>query len=146
VNLKYIEFNTLVSKLDETYDWEAIVLGLTGGTEPHLGANVWKSDGRMHMWFPKQEAPSTEWEARIDEIFRLGIQEMDKAKRKKLYDEWQMIANEQQPFVYTVAPMAMIAFRNRFDNVYPTVLAAAARQACTWNIEELFIGQEYTLR
>jgi len=143
VDLKYIEFNTLITKMDETYDWEALVMGLTGGTEPHLGANVWKSNGRLHMWYPKQEKPSTPWEARIDEIFNTGIQEMDRAKRKALYDEWQMIANEQQPFVYTVSRLLLVAFSDKFENVYPTTLAATVRQACTWNIDELFIKEGY---
>lgn len=143
VDLKYIEFNTLITKMDETFDWEALVMGLTGGTEPHLGANVWRSDARLHMWHPRQEKPATDWEARIDEIFEAGIKEPDRARRKALYDEWQMIVNEQQPFIYTVASEAIIAFRNKYDNVYPTVLAASIRQACTWNIEELFVREGY---
>jgi peptide/nickel transport system substrate-binding protein len=146
VDLKYIEFNTLVTKMNQTYDWEALVMGLTGSPDPQFGANVWKSSGRMHMWYPKQKEPSTAWEARIDQIFAEAIKEMDRAKRKALYDEWQMIANEQQPFIYTVVPMYLVAFRNRFDNVFPTVLGGAERVPCTWNIEELFIREGYPLQ
>lgn len=145
VDLKYIEFNTLISKLDETYDWEAMVMALTGGPEPHFGANVWFSSGRMHMWYPKQKTPSTPWEARIDEIFTAGIKEMDQAKRKVLYDEWQMIISEQQPYIYTVARTELYAFRDRFDNVFPTVLAAASQVWTTWNIHEIFIKEGYPL-
>lgn len=145
VDLKYIEFNTLISKLDETYDWEAIVMGLTGGPEPHDGANVWQSSGRTHMWFPKQKEPSTEWEKRIDQIFDAGIKEMDPHKRKALYDEWQVIANEQQPFIWTTAAMGMSAMRDKFENVYPTPIAGSWRQATTWNIEEIFIKEGYPL-
>jgi len=145
VNLKYIEFNTLITKLDETFNWEAIIMGLTGSPEPYFGANVWKSSGRMHMWYPRQKQPSTDWEARIDEIFDEAIQEMDRAKRKRLFDEWQMIVNEQQPFIYTVSPLIMVAFSDKFGNVFPTTLAAAGRQACTWNLEELYIKEGYPL-
>lgn len=145
VDLKFIEFNLLVTKMDETFDWEALVMGLTGGPEPHSGSNIWKSNGRLHMWYPRQKQPSTTWEARIDEIFAAGIKEMDRSGRKVLYDEWQMIVNEQQPFVYTVAPMALYGFKDRFDNVYPTVLSAAGRQETTWNIHELFIKEGYPL-
>jgi peptide/nickel transport system substrate-binding protein len=121
VDLKFIEFNVLVSKMDETFDWEGLVMGLTGSSEPQLGANIWKSSGRLHMWYPKQKTPATPWEARIDQIFAEGIQEMERPKRKVLYDEYQMIANEQQPFVYTVAPLDLYAFSNKFDNIYPTI-------------------------
>ncbi|MFQ6048694.1 MAG: ABC transporter substrate-binding protein, partial [Phycisphaerae bacterium] len=100
VNLRAIEFNALVTKLDKTFDWEAVLLGLTGGPEPHWGANVWKSSGRMHMWYPYQPRPATKWEARIDEIFDQAFQELDRAKRKKLYDEWQAIVAETQPYIY----------------------------------------------
>lgn len=146
VDLKYIEFNTLISKLDETYDWDAIIMGLTGGPEPHDGSNVWKSDGRMHMWFPRQTQPSTDWERRIDEIFAAGIQEFDPHKRKVLYDEWQEIANEQQPFIYTTAAMGMVAMRNKFDNVFPTPIAMSWRQATTWNLWEIFVKEGYPTR
>jgi peptide/nickel transport system substrate-binding protein len=145
VNLKYIEFNTLISKLDETYDWEACIMGLTGGTEPHDAANVWKSSGRTHQWYPKQSKPSTAWEARIDEIFNLAIKEIDPAKRKVLYDEWQMIANEQQPFLYTVSPLVCGVIRDKFENVYPTSIAASWRQWTSWNIYEMFIKEGYPL-
>jgi len=146
VDLKYIEFNTLITKLDETFDWEAIVLGLTGSQEPYFGANVWKSSGRMHMWYPRQEQPSSDWEARIDAIFDEAIQEPNRPKRKVLFDEWQVIVNEQQPFIYTVSPLVLAAFSDKFGNVFPTTLAAAWRQACTWNIEELYIKEGYPLR
>ncbi len=146
VDLKFIEFNTLITQLDETFDWEAIVLSLTGSQEPYFGANVWKSSGRMHMWYPRQEQPSTEWEARIDAIFDEAIQEPDREKRKVLFDEWQTIVNEQQPFIYTTSPLVLAAFSDKFGNVFPTILAAAGRQACTWNIEELYIKEGYPLR
>jgi peptide/nickel transport system substrate-binding protein len=146
VDLKFIEFNLLISKMDETFDWEALVMGLTGGTEPHSGSNVWKSSGRLHMWYPRQKTPATPWEARIDKIFAAGIKEMDRAKRKELYDEWQMIVNEQQPFVYTVADMDMYAWRNRFENVYPTVLAGAGRRWTYWNLHEIFVKEGHPLQ
>lgn len=143
VDLKWIEFNTLITKLDETFDWEAVVMGLTGGTEPHFGANVWMSSGRVHMWNPRQEKPSTPWEARIDEIFAAGVKEMERPKRKALYDEWQMIANEQQPYIYTVSQMVLSAVKDKFGNVFPTALAG--QFTTTWNIHEIFIKEGYPL-
>ena len=44
VNYLPLEFNLLIDKMDVTYDWEALVMGLTGSSEPHWGANIWKSD------------------------------------------------------------------------------------------------------
>jgi ABC-type transport system substrate-binding protein len=70
---------------------------------------------------------------------------MDPHKRKVLYDEWQVIANEQQPYIYTTAAMGMSAMRDKFENVYPAAIAGAWRQATTWNIEEIFIKEGYPL-
>lgn len=118
-NVLLLEFNLLVDKMDNTYDWEAIVMGLTGGREPHWGANIWKSDAWMHEWWPRQKTPGFDWEKRIDEIFDTGIQEMDKTKRKAIYREWVQIARDQQPFVYLTVGEQVAALRNRFGNIFP---------------------------
>jgi len=134
VNLLFIEFNPLVTKLDKTFDWECVLLGLTGGPEPHWGANVWMSSGRMHMWYPNQPKPATPWEARIDQIFSEGLKELDPNKRKVLYDEFHMIVNEQQPFIYTVAAEDLLAVRDRLGNVFVAPLGGVLH-----NIHEIFI-------
>jgi len=144
VHVNLLEFNNLVDKLDHTYDWETMILGLTGSDEPHSGANVWMSSGHQHEWYPLQKIPSTPWEARIDTIFTLGVQEMDKAKRKALYDEWQAIYSEQLPYIELVTPIRLIAVRNKFGNVCPAPSAEAAwvnKREFFHNIEEIYLLQ-----
>jgi len=122
VHFQVLEFNSLIQKLDNPpFDWDAIVLGLTGGDEPHYGRNVWHSGGQLHMWYPRQKSPSTDWEARIDEIFNEGVRELDRAKRKELYDEWQRIAAEKQPFIYTVLSERIECIWNKFGNINPNM-------------------------
>lgn len=133
VHFTLMDFNVLVGKLDNTYDWDAIILGLTGGIEPHFGRNVWYSSGQLHMWYPRQETPATPWEARIDWIFDQAVQELDPAKRKELYDEWQQVVAEQLPLIYTVVPERLIAVRNKFGNIYPTSYGGVL-----WNLEEIY--------
>ena len=129
-----MEFNALVTKLNASFDWEAMILGLTGGVEPHFARNVWHSSGQLHLWFPMQEEPSTDWEKRINTIFDRGVSEMDLEKRKALYNEWQEIAAEYLPLVYTVQAESIFAVRNRFGNLKPSVNGGAFH-----NIEELYI-------
>jgi peptide/nickel transport system substrate-binding protein len=138
VNFLPIEFNILVRKLNATFDWDAIVIALTGGVEPHSGKNVWASDGSLHMWHPGQESPATDWEARIDEIFNLGAQEFDEQKRKVLYDEHQRIVSEQLPMIYTVLASNISAVRNKFGNLNPTSLGGVFH-----NIESLYILEPF---
>ena len=136
VNFTALEFNTLVTKLNATFDWDTIVLGLTGGIEPHFGKNVWHSTGGLHLWFPAQKTPATAWEKRVDEIFDQGVQELDPNKRKILYDEFQVIISRELPLVYTVLNSNLYAIRNKFGNLKPTSFGGAFH-----NIEEIYINQ-----
>ncbi len=137
VNFLALEFNSLVSKLNASFDWDAIIIGLTGGVEPHFGKNVWSSDGQLHMWYPQQDKPATGWEKRVDEIFTAGVQELDDEKRKILYDEWQRIVSEELPFIYTVLGSNIFAVRNKFGNLKPSSYAGAFH-----NLEEIYILEE----
>lgn len=137
-----IAFNSLLGRIDNKpeegkpyppFDWQAIVLGFTGGIEPNNGKNVWRSEGNFHQWDPYQKKPAREWEARIDELYRTGAQEMDEVKRKAIYAEFQKIVGEQQPFIYTVVPDALVALREKYGNVKPCSLGGV-----TWNLEELY--------
>ena len=134
VHFTQLEFNNLVAKLDATHDWDAIMLGLTGGIEPHFGKSVWHSSGHLHMWYPQQSSPATAWEAEIDELFNAAVQELDPQRRKALYDRWQVVVAEQLPLIYTVLPSSIVAVRNRFGNLKPTAYGGT-----THNIEELFV-------
>jgi peptide/nickel transport system substrate-binding protein len=134
VNFMQLEFNNLVTKLDSTFDWDAVILGLTGGIEPHFGKNVWNSGGHLHLWFPRQTSPATRWEAEIDEIFERGVQELDPQKRKALYDRWQEIVAEEVPLIYTVLPETLFAVRDKFGNLYPSAYGGAFH-----NLEEIYV-------
>ncbi len=126
-----IDFGELVSQLTTSYEWEAIVIGLTGGTEPHGGMNVWHSSGPLHMWNPSQEEPATDWEAEIDELYILGSQELDREKRAEHYRRAQAISAEQVPLIYTTLSERLSAVRNVFGNTTPTLYGL-------WDIRYLY--------
>ena len=137
-----ISFKTLLSRVSNKpepgqpyppFNWQAMLMSLTGGVEPHNGVNVWNSGGNLHQWEPYQTKPVRPWEAKIDTLFREGAQEMDPAKRKIIYGEFQKIVGEQQPYIYTVVPDAIMALDNKYGNVKPCSLGGV-----TWNLEEMF--------
>lgn len=129
-----LPFNRLISKLDSpSYEWEAIVLGFTGGPEPNDGANIWMSSGTAHQWRPLQRTPATAWEAEIDRLFLTGARTLDERKRRAIYNRWQVIAAQQLPLIYTVQPDSLIAIRKRFGNLKPNSLGGAL-----WNLEEIY--------
>ena len=133
VNFTPVDFRKLIGSLDAPpYAWDAIILGFTGGVEPHDGANIWFSSGPSHQWNPSQKTPATPWEAQIDELFRRGAQEMNPVKRKQIYGQWQTIASTQLPMIYTVVPDSLVAIRNRFGNLKPHP------QGAIWNQDEIY--------
>ena len=126
-------FNTLVAKLSSSFKWEAMVLGLTGGIEPADGQNVWLSRGQLHMWYPTQPKPATDWEAQIDRYYNLAATTVDQNRRRDYYDQWQEIAAEQVPLIYTAIPYAYDAVRNQFGNIEFTAFGGAF-----WNFPVIY--------
>ena len=144
VNFRTINFNVLIGKLSGSLDWECIMLGLTGGNEPNNGANVWFTDGNLHM-FNQKPAPGqqpiegrqvAEWEKEIDRLFIKGARELDEEKRKEIYVEIQQLVSDKVPFIYLVNPKALGAVRNKIDGVEYSALGGAF-----WDLEELKITE-----
>jgi peptide/nickel transport system substrate-binding protein len=134
VHFQLMEFNSLVQKIDNPpFEWDAILLGLTGGVEPHFGKNVWYSSGSLHMWNPRQKQPATTWEAVIDSLFDAGVRELDPVKRKQIYDRWQEIAAEELPLIYTVLPERILCISNKFGNLNPSLNGGLLH-----NIEQIY--------
>jgi len=122
VHFQPIDFNTLVSKLTTPpYEWEAVIIGLTGSLDPHFGRNVWHSSGSLHMWYPRQKKPSTEWEKKIDELIDRGATELNFERRVQIYKEMFRIITEEQPMIFIAAPKSMVAVKKYLRNVFPTV-------------------------
>ncbi len=121
VDYTVIDFGEIVGQLTTTYDWETIVIGFTGGTEPHGGINLWHSSEGLHLWNPNQSEPATEWEAAIDELYINGSKELDRQKRVVFYHRAQEIAAENVPIIYTTLGERIAAVRNVFGNSTATL-------------------------
>ncbi|MBS1955946.1 MAG: ABC transporter substrate-binding protein [Cyanobacteria bacterium SZAS-4] len=145
VNFQPIAFNVLNDKVTSG-DWECCLMSLSPGDalEPNDGANVWKSNGRMHMFDERQPDASGNivvkdarpWEKKLDELFSKGAQTLDKAERHKIYDEYQQIAYDEAPFIYLVTPATIVAARNSLQNYVPTTLSQYT--SGIHNIEEVW--------
>ncbi|HEU6448863.1 MAG TPA: ABC transporter substrate-binding protein [Verrucomicrobiae bacterium] len=132
-----VNFNTLITKIDDSYDYDCILLGLSPGTsaDPADSMNTIKSSGFTHEWFPREKTPSTDWEARLDHLMDAQMQTLDFVERKKAMDEVQEILSEQVPMIYTVTPMYYAAIRSDVGNVRASSLTY---YRATWNAEELY--------
>lgn len=139
VNFKPIEFNSLVSKMMSTSDWDVVLMGLTGSPlEPHSGKNVWYSKGHLHLFnmrFPTDKEDNIlPWEKELDEIIEKGALELEFSRRKAIYDKYQQIIYDERPVIYLYSPLTVTAVRKKIKNLHPTQLGGTM-----YNLEELYI-------
>jgi len=120
-DFQLIEFGDLVGRLTRSYDWEAVVIGFTGGPDPYSGISLWHSSESLHLWHPNQAEPATAWEAEIDDLYIRASQELDNEERVRLYRRAQAIAAENVPVIYTTQGERLTAVRNIFGNTTPTL-------------------------
>jgi peptide/nickel transport system substrate-binding protein len=134
VNFKPIEFNSLVGKLLNSYDWDTSIIGLTGSPlDPHSGKTVWEPTGTMHFFNMKDPTPAL-WEKQLEAIFNQAARVLDINKRKEYYNKYQQIVYDKKPMLYLYSPVTIIAVRDKLGNVDPTPLGGS-----THNIEEIYI-------
>lgn len=139
VNFKPIEFNTLVSKLVNSNDFDAVIMGFTGSPlEPYGGKNVWYSNGTLHVFnmrkTPEENKILFPWEKELNDIFDKASLELDFEKRKALYEQYQQLIYDVKPIIYLYSPIRISAIRNKFGNVFPTELGGVVH-----NIEEIYL-------
>ncbi len=144
VDVDTIAFGVLVDKLTNSLDWDAHVLGFTGGTEPNDGSNIWTVKGALHSFNqkPQQGKPTIEgqvvldWEQKISDLYIKAAGELDEAKRRELYIETQKITQENLPYIYLVNPLSLSAVRDKIQGIKFSALGGAF-----WNIYELKIAE-----
>lgn len=143
VDFNAINFNTLGDKLSTTRDWDAHIIGFTGGIDPHGSANFWMSNGASHYFNlksqpgqqPLQNWEATDYEKEIDRLFIAGARELDESKRKVIYAKFQRLVQEQLPILLLVNDSALMAVRNKVEGLKYTGLPSWG----LWNIQELQI-------
>ena len=143
VDFQPIDFNTLVTNIGDTLQWDAIVLGFGAGVEPNSSANLWLTEGGLHFFnqLPQNgmelaDRKIYDWEQKISDLYVQAAQELDEEKRKTLYFETQKLVQENLPFIHLVGQYSMSAVRNKVKNVEYTSLGGVL-----WNINELKIEE-----
>ena len=131
-----MEFHAMVDRLQNSYNYEAAIMGLVSGdADPTSEMNVWLSSGETHLWHPNQDKPATPWESEMDQLMQEQLVTLDYAKRKRLYDRVQEIVAEDLPVICLVSPNILVGASNRVGNFRPGILVPYA----LWNVEQLYI-------
>ncbi len=143
VDFTPLNFNVRINKTSTTRDWDAHIIGFTGGIEPHQAGNLWMSSGASHSFnlAPQVGQPPikgwepTEMEKEIDRLYIAGARELNEAKRKAIYTKFQQLVQEQLPVIHLVNDRAIMVARNTISGLKYTGLPSWG----LWNIHELQI-------
>jgi len=137
VNVVTLDFPSLIERMTQSFDYEAIILGLTNvDLDPDSEMNVWLSSSANHQWNPQQKTPETTWEAEIDQRMREQASSSDLNKRKAAFDRVQEIVVEEQPFIFLINKDALSAFSPRVHGAAPVILSPQT----FWNAERLTVS------
>jgi peptide/nickel transport system substrate-binding protein len=136
VNVVTLDFPSLIERMTQTFDYEAILLGLTNvGLDPNEEMNVWLSSSENHQWNPQEKTPETSWEAEIDRLMRIQASSSDAKKRKESFDRVQQIVAEEAPFIFLVNKNSLSAVSQSVHGASPVILVPQTY----WNIEQLSV-------
>jgi peptide/nickel transport system substrate-binding protein len=137
VNVVTLDFPSLIERMTQTYDYEAIILGLTNvDLDPNGEMNVWLSSSENHQWNPQQKSPETSWEAEIDRLMKTQASSTDARKRKEAFDRVQEIVVEQEPFIFLINKNALSAISMTVRGAAPVILSPQT----FWNAERLTVS------
>jgi peptide/nickel transport system substrate-binding protein len=146
VHLDFVEFNTMISRVYNSYNWDVAAFSMGGITDPHFGksSNV-PNSGRYKVNPQRQDRDGNDipkedrnYELRIAEIFNAAVAEMDIEKRAKLYFEWQEIDMEQCHYVFLPTDEVILGIQNRFGNIHLTSHLNSI-ESLLHNIEQIYI-------
>jgi peptide/nickel transport system substrate-binding protein len=137
VNVVTLDFPSLIERMTQSFDYEAIILGLTNvDLDPDGEMNVWLSSSENHQWNPQQKVPETPWEAEIDSLMRAQASSSDPRKRKEAFDRVQEIVVEQEPFIFLINKNALSAVSTAVHGAAPVILSPQT----FWNAERLTVA------
>lgn len=140
-----IDFNILIDRLDNSRQWDAIIMGFTGGIEPHGLISFWDPKGEQHL-FNKIQNPDqpqdvdrkvADWEKQLHSLMIKGGREVKEDRRKAAYSEFQQLVAEQLPLIHLVVPLSLSAVRDRIQGVKFSPIGGAL-----WNLDDLTLKEE----
>jgi peptide/nickel transport system substrate-binding protein len=114
VKLRVIEWASFLKEFINPGNFDATILGWTGGPEPDQ-YNIWHSSktGPRELNFIHFKNPE------VDELLELGRRTFDQDERKKIYDRFQEILAEEQPYTFLYVGEALPVVADRFRGIDP---------------------------
>lgn len=130
VQLRIIEWATFLKEFINPGNFDATILGWSGGPEPDQ-YEIWHSSktGPRELNFIGYKNPE------VDLLLEKGRRIFDQGERKLIYDRFQQILAEDQPYTFLFVGEALPAVASRFYGIEPT--AAGIR----YNFNQWYVPQ-----
>ena len=112
--IRTVEWAAFLKEFVNTKKFDALILGWTILDDPDI-FDVWHSsaisqNGLNFVSFRNSE---------VDALLEKGRASADKAERKKIYDRFQEILHEEQPYLFLYVPYSLPMVQSRFKGIEP---------------------------
>ncbi|PLX75850.1 MAG: peptide-binding protein [Desulfuromonas sp.] len=114
VKIRVVEWATFLKEFIFTGNFDATILGWTGGPEPDQ-YNIWHSSKTA----PRELNFIHYRNAEVDELLERGRRTFDQDERKRIYDRFQEILATEQPYTFLYVGEALPAVAKRFRGIEP---------------------------
>ena len=125
VKIRTVEWAAFLKNFVDKGFFDALILSWTLPAEPD-SFDVWHSSrigGLNFIGFANDEA---------DELLVQGRSTFDRAERKKVYDRFQEILHEQQPYCFLFVPYSFSAVHKRVKGIQPAPAGIGYNQNYWW--------------
>lgn len=131
VKLRVIEWASFLKEFINPGNFDATILGWTGGPEPDQ-FNIWHSSktGPRELNFIGFNNPE------VDDLLEKGRRTFDQAERKVCYDRFQEILAEEQPYTFLYVSEALPVVARRFRGV------ESAPAGIRYNFNKWFVAEQ----
>ncbi len=133
VNIRILEWATLINRHIDRRDFDAVVLGWSLGVDPDC-YSLWHSDEirKGGFNFISYSNPA------VDFLIEKGRRSFDREGRKKIYGEIQNIIAADQPCCFLYAPDSLSVVASRFHGIEQTK-AGISHNFLKWYVPENLI-------
>ena len=114
VSIRTVEWAAFLKEFVNTRKFDALILAWNILDDPDI-FDVWHSsaaagNGLNFVGFCNEE---------VDRLLERGRASADRAERKRLYDRFQQILHEEQPYLFLYVPYSLPMVQSRFRGIEP---------------------------
>ncbi len=125
VEINQEEWGAFLKRVNETHDFDMVILGWVGGYEPNAQSNIWMTGS------PQNSIGYSN--PRVDELFTQGVTiSYDMKERKPVYEEIQKIIADDQPYIFLFTQESITGVNKRIKGIDPSPLGIG------WNLNKWY--------